>query len=78
MDAFLAPELGEELDLGRHLHEAAEEMAIDSELDERLQVEVQKAESGLRRLADAVASGALDGDAARHKTPEGTGKEGTG
>ena len=53
-----------------YLQDAAKEMADGKEKVSTLESEVHGADMGLRRLADAVAPGALDLDAARQKTLE--------
>ncbi len=70
VENFLAKALTEGLDMRRYLREAASEMASEDSRAASLQAEIQEADLGLRRLADAVAAGALDLDAARAKTLE--------
>ena len=67
--SFLANIL-QKLDLGFYLDEAAAEMAGEGDATDRLKAQIEEANRGLNRLADAVAAGALDVDAARQKTLE--------
>ena len=70
VEAFLAHLLGEELDLSGYLGDAAKELAGNPERMATLKAEVLEAERGMKRLADAVASGALDLEAAKETTLE--------
>ena len=69
-ESFLAILFTQDLNLGGYLEDAAEELAGDKDRATILRAEMQEAEAGLRRLADAVAAGALDIDAAKVKTLE--------
>ena len=70
VEGFLAQVLTEGLDLRGYLQDAAREMTTDAKREPSLKAELHEAEAGMKRLADAVAAGALDVEAARQKTLE--------
>lgn len=70
MEQFLAQVLTNGIDLRTYLNAAAREMGTDNDRVASLKGEAQEAEAGLKRVADAVADGALDEDAARETTLE--------
>ena len=58
------------INLQGYLEDAAREMAGDDDRANKLKGDIEEADMGLKRLADAVAVGALDLEAARQKTLE--------
>ena len=70
VERFLTQVLTEGLDLRQYLQEAAEELTMDTDRTSTLKAEMQEADLGLARVAEAVAAGALDVEAARQKTLE--------
>ncbi len=65
---FLADLLVNRLDLSRYIRESAEGMQRPVEEKTQIyQVEITEAEAGMRRLADAIAAGAISLDVAREK-----------
>ena len=70
VEHFITSVLQEGIDLPRTLRESADEMAQEGDRLQSLRAEIAEAETGLRRLAHAVAMGQLDAEAARAETME--------
>jgi DNA invertase Pin-like site-specific DNA recombinase len=70
VESFLAHLLGEELNLNSYLSDAAKELTGNPDRIANLKAEVLEAEMSMKRLAEGVAAGAVDLNAARETNLE--------